>query len=1303
MFGNLGTVWAEMGLDTTKLDMGVTRAAASFKTLQGHEASLTKVMKGAAIGIGMVGAAIAAGAVKLAADYDKNMRKVWSLTEESEATFKRWKSEVLELAGDLPQSAAQMADAFYWIKSDMPDATDAQQMKTLEIAAKGAVGGVAELSETTNALVQAQNAYNELDPAKYMDIMNKAVERGSIELKDFVAFQGQVVGSAAQAKIPFEEVAAAVATLTRKAVPAETAFMALNNTIMGYLRPTDEAAETAQKYGVELSMATLKSKGLAGAMMEISEKIPEDELARLFPNIRALRAVLPLAGLGAQDFAADLAAMGAAAGTTDRMYEKNANTIENKWKIAVGKAEGALIKMGDKALPAVSNFLDKISNALDGNNEAFNKFASVLGTVAKGAWNLADALVKLWPLVIAGGAAFAAWKVAPILQSINAAAGASGMLKSVMANLSVGFVTSGKALGGSVMSAENFATSLGTIGLFAVPAAIGVAAVVKGLKDTDQAAEQAWTSMREYDKTAADNGVTLKTLFGRYKELQGVLADTSRSEEEHVQASEQLKAVKAEIAQKFPEVVAGFDSERQAILQSDDILQKHIDNLLKYRTIDMGGAPDLKPGENFEQISQQMDEISSKRPAVTGAMNAVVEEMRKLGETTGIEMNLDQFWHDLATNPDEAKKAAEEYFNFLKGSGQLPGMGLGERLGWVEPGALGGAQRAMESFNQSINNAGGSLSDLDSLAAEGKATIMGLSGSLLQAAADAGTAGQQIPTFIAQALASSDTQFQQLGVQSFSAYIQGLSQGQIAPDLANQIAQQMFNEGTFTSTGVAAVDGALTAMEGQLRSSRLDQATKDLAESMNKMFYLGKGQQQTQNVSVKISDGGSGASTKKSLDQVKASATELGRQKPKVTAAANTAQANATLMRLVNRIQSYDGQTLATVNIRAQIVGSGPFTADEYARYLETTIGGAAPTLTVGASLAGGSGGDMVSELQAAMNAVGTLAGWSTSRMSPLGDMSIEDWNHMNEAIASLGGNVEANLTSWWNMNGALIKAKTSMEGYQTAIEVAEKSIEKLQNRENALNKELSEHKNRLSELSQMKLKGEGAADDKSFAAQHELNRLQVELLKAQKEGRFNDAARIAADKRKLEKDKELLDAQTTYQFEAQKRAIEKALDPMKGQEMTQQELIKAIRTEQKAIADKEKQIARVQAVLEKERLKVAQLRDQYDKISKTVQAFTTKINEMARNFLDQYQKMIAAQEELNRKMAEGGDLGGGNLGVSPNRTIASARATTNISSTSMSSSADINIYGDVVITNPVGDMTDMKHELRMANLRSRA
>ncbi len=1289
MFGALGTVWAEMGLDTTKLDMGVARAAASMKALQGHEAVLTKAMKGAAIGIGVVGAAVAAGAIKLAADYDKNMRKVWSLTTESEATFKKWKTEVLDLASKLPQSASQMADAFYWVKSDMPDATDAEQLKTLEVAAKGAVGGVAELSETTNALVQAQNAYGETNPAKYMDIMNKAVERGSIELKDFVAFQGQVVGSAAMAGVSFEEVAAAVSTLTRKAVPAETAFMALNNTIMAYLKPQDDAVETASKYGIELSLATLRSKGLAASLMEIANKVPDEELAKMFPNIRALRAVLPLAGIAAGDFAVDLAAMGAAAGTTDRMYEKNANTIQNKWRIAVGKAEDALIKLGDKALPAVSGWLDAISNALSGKNEAFNTFATVMGTAAKGVWNLADALLKMWPILamVAGG--FAAIKLGGFIASIASAATKIPLLNNVISNLGLGFTASTASVGG-------LATSIGTIGLMAAPAAIAVALLVKQWRDADAAGEAAATTIRKNDQALSDLGLQLQPLVDRYEELRATTNRSTAQQAEMVQIGNQVAGL-------APRMSAGFDAMGNAILKSDTQLKQLIEDMLKYSgiTIKEEGAEG-----QLEGLTKSIPEFEKQAGKLGNQISYIGTELRALGvDETDVRNVVNLLKEDFANG----STSVEAYIQSIKDAG-LSGAGWKWEAQAPEMTHVNAIAGALSVLNQRFKENKMSFQDWKDKVGASTAAISQLTPKILESAMAAGRAGDAFSSQLAAAFTSISPQMQQLGVQSFSAYIQGLSQGQIAPDMANQLAQQMFNTGTFTATGVDSVNKALEAMAARMRASSLASAAKSVADTVSKIFgSIGGGKAEEKKVTLKVGDAGTAAATNKSLKQVQAQATTLGGMKPNVHTSANTAQANAAISRLVNRLSGMNGQTLATVYIQAKITGSGPFTADEYVSYLEDKIGGAAPNLTVGATL-GGSFEDLT-KAWAAMNAT-ALPGWSTGRMAPTGDMSIDEWNHINEAIANLGGNVEANLKGWWNMNGALIEAKKSMAEYTKATEAAELVVEGLQAQETKLNASLSAHKERLSTLSSMKIKGEGAASDKSFRQEQAINRLELERLKIQQKARagkattadYNRLFVIAQQQKELELQKEIDDKATDLKYADKKRQLEKLLDPLKGQEKSYAALVKAIKQEQRVIAVKEKQLKSVQKTLEKERAKVAELKKAYDKISRSVDVFATKINEMAANFRARYDEMIAKAKELAdaieeaKKKEAGGSMG--STMASPNLAGAGTRMSATNNTTNNKSTAVSYFYFDKLVLNGVQDVPSLTQELRMAKLR---
>lgn len=1293
MFGSYGSIVGFVDLDTTKLEMGVTRAAAGLKGLEAGTGNVGKAFKALAIGGATVGAVIAGASLKMAADFDQSMRKVWSLTRESEATFKSWKEQVKEASRDLPQSANEMAQAMYWITSNMPDATSAQRFETLDIAARGAVGGVAELSDTVQALTSAQNAYKDMDPAKYMDIMNKAVERGSLTLQDFVNNQGKFIGTAAQFKIPFEEVAAAMATLTRNAIPADTAAMAINQTMMAYLKPTEDAVKVAQNYGIELSANTLKSRGFGGAMMDLANAMQDDnsEIAQMFPNIRSLKAILPLSGLAAQEFAKDLNEVGNAAGTTDNMFAKNKDSLQNIIKTVWGKFQLILINIGEKIMPKVSSALEAVGRILDGQNEAFNRFAGVVKAVVTPVLQLTDALLKFWPVLLMVGGGIAAIKFSGFLSAVTAASTGIPLLNNAIANLKLGFTTGMASVGG-------FATSVATVGLVAAPAAIGIALLTKHVRDTDKAAEAAWNSIRKNDIAMGDLGRQIQPLIGRYEELRSI---TNRSAEQQ----SEMVSVGNEIVQLAPTMATGFDSLGNAILKSDEQLNQLINDLMKY-----SGVTITEKGEagQYEGLIKSTAKYEQEAAKLKQQLNYVSAGMQALGvdgtDVRTLVMNLSK---DFESGSDMAKA----WISRIKESGDLDPSGPAFTGLEGNRETLKQVELALSDLKMMYDQNEMSLSDWQTKIQEANMAIAQLAPQIVENARAIGQSGQAFSEELMSYFTSNIPQMQEVGVQAFSAYIEGLSQGQIAPDMAGQIAQQMFNQGTFTATGVASVDAALAAMSQQMQVSNIAGVARDLAAKVGEAFKgIGGDKTEEKKLTLNVTDGGTAQSTDKSLKQVQTSADKLGKSNPKVTASANTAQANAAVSRLVNRLSDINGQTLATVYVQALIKGSGPFTADEYVTYLEDKIGGAAPTLMVGAKLS-----NAYEDIKAAWDAMNATAlpAWSSARMSPAGDMSVEDWEHINEAIANLGGNVAANLQGWWDMNGAVTRAEASLKEYTAASEKAEERLDALQTKQTTLNESLNKHKERLSELSQMKLKGEGAADDKSFAQTQAINKLELERLQIQQRARAGTATEadynrlfvIAQKKQELELEKQIGDLQTSVTYDPQRRQIEKLLDPLEGQEMTQKAIVKAVKAEQKAIAEKERQLVKVEKQIKKEQAEVKRLRKAYDAAYKVVSDYSNKIDEMARNFLDHYQKMIAAQEELNRQMSgtSGGAMVSGSSEYSAEATLAAGQmqgGSTNMT-TSTSSVSTVNYFMfDKLILPDAHDVPSLTRELRMAKLR---
>jgi TP901 family phage tail tape measure protein len=1239
MFGRLGTIWAECGLDTTKLDMGVARAKGSLAGLSGSANAMSGAFKGLALGVGLVGGAVAIASIKLAADFDKSMRKVWSLTKESEEVFEGWKESIKEASKDLPYSAKEMAEAFYWIKSDMPDATDAQQLKTLETAARGAVGGVAELEETTSALVQAQNAYGEMRPDYYMDLMNKAVERGSITLQDFVSNQGKVLGSAALADISFQEIAAAVATLTRKAVPADTAFMALNQTIMGFLKPTDEARDIAQAAGVELSLAALQSKGLAGALLEIGQKIPDDQLAELFPNVRSLKAVFPLAATAASEFATDLAAMGDAAGTSARMFDRNSKSTENLAKVAFGKLQLILIDLGEKMLPTVNKGIEALGRIFEGKNEVVNMFVGALKALADIIMTVGRAIIDFKPLLVGLIAAFAMFKGAAIFSGIQAAfAGLTTagpgikLLQNVVANLGLGFTASAASIGG-------FATSLGTIGLAVAPVALALGLAVSETIKEGREAEKAAKALVKHQQSQGELAASTVPLVTKLEDARKRMSEAAQGSAEYAAAAEEVKSIQNEIAANFPSLVDHWDAERNAILRNTEELKRQ----LAYRM----GAAQLKPVtegappefQSMEVLLQQGDKASANFDKMSGGVQKLVTALDSAGVATGDLGYVSDAWYKSA---EDGQAVTIMLLNRLKDAGQMTG-GEFDRVTGI-----------MSRLTEQSTLFGGTLGYLNSqIVTSGQEWDMAVAG-MVDKARQAGAEAGQLPEEVALAFTSRVPAFQEAGVQAISAFLQG-SAGMEA-QAAGELAQGLFNTETFTSTGNEAADAVLAAMQAKLKQARLEMSVDSMLENVRSAIEGLWSGPKKQEVQIDVSQTG-GDEVRNILDKIVPSAKQVDKQRPKVVASGDASRANSTIDNLLTRGRNLDGRTIATVNILAKIIGSGPFSAAEYAEYLEKTISSAQPSILVSGGMGSwmeglpptavfGNLAEEMTSLDSAWTKLnGTaLVGWSQS-------VDNAQFSEMEQAISDLGKEMAGpQLAAWRGMRAAYDAAKAALKGYSDQIDAHENNINNLSHAQEELNRQLQEHQNTLSKLQQMKIAGEGARADKSFKMQQDINRLQLDILKAQGEGRYNDAAKLAGDKARLEKAKQIYDLETGVKYDEKKRALEKLLDPMKGQEMSYARLKKAIADEIKIIGDDKTglkgALKRTENQIWQNRNKVWHLKVEFDNASKHVQAYEERINAMAQNFLAHYREMIAAQEELNRQMEkEKEEAGGGRTG----------------------------------------------------------
>jgi len=403
---NLGSAHGKIELDASGAKRGVNEATSAVnsltttsqnlsakfasmgQTLSKTGATLTKSVTLPIVGIGTA-------AAKMSIDFDREMRNVSSISDAVRGNFEGIKKQVLELSTTVPQSATVLAKGLYQIVSAGYDGADA--MKILESSAKSAAAGLTDTDIAADAATTVLNAWamKASDVDKVQDIMFQTVKRGKTTYEELASSISTVASTAATAKVPFEQVGAAYATMTKAGLTTAEAGVALNQVLLSFIKPTDDAWEAAGKLGIELSATALASKGLDGAVSELAKKVGitsaelealeksgmseaqmMEELAKktgmsvenfaaLFPNVRALKGALSLVREEGKVFADDVTAMYSSTGAAADAYAEQSKSVAIQLELMKSSLSKTAIEFGDVMAPAIAKAAAAIGKFAD--------------------------------------------------------------------------------------------------------------------------------------------------------------------------------------------------------------------------------------------------------------------------------------------------------------------------------------------------------------------------------------------------------------------------------------------------------------------------------------------------------------------------------------------------------------------------------------------------------------------------------------------------------------------------------------------------------------------------------------------------------------------------------------------------------------------------------------------------------------------------------------------------------------------------------------------------------------------------
>jgi TP901 family phage tail tape measure protein len=312
---------------------------------------------GRSMGVYLTAPALAAGgaAVKMATDFDTSFNKIVGLVGVARDEVEGMRKEVLRLAGETARAPQELADALFFITSAGLRGRDA--LDVLEMSARAATAGLGDTATVADLVTSAVNAYGQenLSAAMATDILTAAVREGKAEAPELAQSLGQVLPIASEMGVTFDQVGAAVASMTRTGTDAATAAIHLRQILSMLLKPANEAETALTNMGTSSAQLRrqLHDEGLISVLSFLRQQMNTNEqaMAQVFGNVRALSGALDIMGSNAETNIGIFKRMTDATGTLDEAFGAVEGGPAFKFNQALAQLKVNAIEFGGIMLP----------------------------------------------------------------------------------------------------------------------------------------------------------------------------------------------------------------------------------------------------------------------------------------------------------------------------------------------------------------------------------------------------------------------------------------------------------------------------------------------------------------------------------------------------------------------------------------------------------------------------------------------------------------------------------------------------------------------------------------------------------------------------------------------------------------------------------------------------------------------------------------------------------------------------------------------------------------------------------------
>ena len=349
--------------------------------------------------------ALAGGAsVKMALDFDKSLTKIQALVGVASKDVQKLGEGAKNMARDVGISSREAADALFFITSaGIKDTSKA--LHTLEFASKAAASGLGETKTIADLTTSAMNAYGQdvLSAEHATDVLTASVREGKLEAGELAGAMGAVIPLASNMGVSFDQVGAAMASMSRTGTNAAVGATQLTQILASLKKPTNEAEQAFASMGLSTQgvQQSLAEEGLMATLEMLKNKTTEFgvNITDIFPNIRALKGVLDLTGAGMEESKKIFDALADSAGSTAEAFRITEQSASFQFQKSLNNAKETLMSLGQQLMVAVVPAVQKLVGFIQNLYKRFTELDPTMQKLILALGGVAIALPTIITLV----------------------------------------------------------------------------------------------------------------------------------------------------------------------------------------------------------------------------------------------------------------------------------------------------------------------------------------------------------------------------------------------------------------------------------------------------------------------------------------------------------------------------------------------------------------------------------------------------------------------------------------------------------------------------------------------------------------------------------------------------------------------------------------------------------------------------------------------------------------------------------------------------------------------------------------